>query len=418
MLKKLSLALVVMSVLLGSGLVASAAVAYTPEPGAAFNNPMGTQEARNRLAVKLRKSIASAPRHSIIRIAVYSFDRKDLGDALVDACNRKVTVQVVINDNWISGQVKRLRKKLGSNIDPHYSDACHPRQKPVDPNLPGALKPYPEPSYLKVCYQACRLRGPGNQHMKIYMFSQTGQAKNVIMVGSNNMTHYAADTHWNDMFTLYGGSKMFADYSSIMRQLAEDTPVAHPYRLFTNGAFTTEFGALEGATRSQDPVMRRLNKVRCRATNGYGSSGHTVIRIAMYAWVGDRGVYLARKIADLRNHGCVVKAILSQPAEKVKHILRNNGVKIRSADLNTDGNNETGFAETPWEHFTHEKWMSLDGGYNGSQQKIVWTGSENWSNKSLQNDEIILGIAKPGAHAAYARHFDGMFASKTYTRAY
>ena len=34
---------------------------------------------------------------------------------------------------------------------------------------------------------------------------------------------------------------------------------------------------------------------------------------------------------------------------------------------------------------------ALDGTWNGTRQKIVWTGSENWSDKSLYNDEVTLG---------------------------
>jgi phosphatidylserine/phosphatidylglycerophosphate/cardiolipin synthase-like enzyme len=417
-LRKLLVLLLPSVLIVGTGAVVAAATAYTPDQGAAFNNPRGTYEAKNRLAIKLRKTINSAPRNSIIRIAVYSFDRKDLGDALVQACNRKVTVQVVINDNWISGQVKRLKRKLGSKIDPRYGDACHPRKRPADPTLPGATQPYPEPSFLKICYQACRMKGPGNQHMKIYMFSQAGTRSNVIMVGSNNMTHYAASTHWNDMYTAYGNKQMFIDYSKIIRELAEDRPAAKRYQVYRHGDYVTEFGALEGASRSQDPVGRRLDAVRCKAVGGTGSNGRTVIRISMYAWVGDRGVFLARKVAGLSNRGCIVRAILSQPAQKVKQILRSNGVAIRSADLNTDYNEETGFGETPWEHFTHEKWMTLNGTYKGSGQRIVWTGSENWSNKSLQNDEVTLMIPRAGAHNSYVSHFESMWRNKRYTRSY
>ena len=81
---------------------------------------------------------------------------------------------------------------------------------------------------MKVCYRSCRLSGPGNQHMKFYMFSQAGSADNVIMVGSNNMTYYAANTHWNDMFTVIGRPAMFESYSTVFRQLAEDKKVPSP----------------------------------------------------------------------------------------------------------------------------------------------------------------------------------------------
>ena len=410
--KKFCTVLLAVLVLTGSGAVAAAA--YTPGQGALFNNPFGTQAAQHNLAAKLRNTIASAPKHSVIRIAVYSFDRKELGDALVAACDRHVAVQIVINDNWISGQVKRLQRRLGDKIDPRWNDRCNPRTKPENPE--STKQPYPEPSFLKVCYRSCRLGGPGNQHMKIYMFSKAGNADNVIMVGSNNMTYYAARTHWNDMFTVQGRPAMFTSYSTVFRQLAEDKKVAQPYTVFTHGDLTTEFGPLQGVPRSADPVARRLAGVSCRATGGTGSNGRTVIRIAMYAWSGDRGRYLANRVAELRRKGCIVRAILSGARKDVKHALRRGDVALRSADLNLDDDEETGFGETPWEHFTHEKWMSLDGTWNGAPYRVVWTGSENWSDKSLHNDEVTLQIPRDGAHRSYARHFDMMWNSKTYTR--
>ena len=410
--KRFCTVLLAVLVLTGSGAVA--AVAYTPAPGALFNNPQGSSTAKNILAAKLRSTIASAPKHSVIRIAVYSFDRRELGDALVAACNRGVAVQIVINDNWISGQVKRLQRRLGDKIDPRWNDRCNPRQKPEDPT--STKQPYPEPSFLKVCYRSCRLSGPGNQHMKIYMFSKAGSAENVIMVGSNNMTYYAARTHWNDMFTVQGRAGMFESYSTVFRQLAEDKKVAQPYLVFTHGDLTTEFGPLQGVPRSQDPVARRLAGVTCKALGGTGSNGRTVIRIAMYAWSGDRGRYLAHRVADLRRQGCIVRAILSGARKDVKRVLRQGDVKLRSADLDLDDDQETGFGETPWEHFTHEKWMSLSGTWNGAPYRVVWTGSENWSDKSLHNDEITLQVPRATAHNAYARHFDAMWTDKRYTR--
>lgn len=402
--------------LAGSAAPAVAQARYTPEAGALMNVPMGTKAEKHRLAVKLRKSIWAAPAGSVIKIAVYSFDRKELGDALVAACDRGVAVQIVINDNWISRQVKRMQRKLGTSTEPRFNDSCRPVEKPETVEEQEALLAEQVPSFMKVCYQACRLYGAGNQHMKIFMFSRSGDARRVIMLGSNNMTYYAARTHWNDMFTLYAGRQMWKDYSRIMAELAADRPASPRYLKFQHGDFTTEFGALEGASRSQDPVGKRLDRVRCKALNGTGTNGRTGIRISMYAWVGERGKFLARKVADLSRRGCVVRAILSQPAKGVKRILRPAGVKMRTADLDTDDDPETGFAETRWEYFTHEKWMALNGTWAGKGRRIVWTGSENWSNKSLQNDEVTLGIDRAGAHNAYARHFDAMWSNPERTR--
>ena len=86
---------------------------------------------------------------------------------------------------------------------------------------------------------------------------------------------------------------------------------------------------------------------------------------------------------------------------------------MRSADLDTDHNIQTGFDDTPWEHFTHEKWMSLNGVYAAAPMRVVWTGSENWSDKSEVNDEVTITIPRAGAHEAYARHFESLWRHNT-----
>ncbi|MGZ4477753.1 MAG: hypothetical protein ACXVW2_04005, partial [Nocardioidaceae bacterium] len=57
---------------------AEAAFAFTPAPGPLFNNPRGTQQARQRILHNIIATIGSTPRFSTIQIAAYSFDRKDI----------------------------------------------------------------------------------------------------------------------------------------------------------------------------------------------------------------------------------------------------------------------------------------------------------------------------------------------------
>ena len=99
-----------------------------------------------------------------------------------------------------------------------------------------------------------------------------------------------------------------------------------------------------------------------------------------------------------------------------KTALRNGGVSMRSADMNTDRNTSTGFGTTAWEHFTHEKWMTLSGTFEGRTRRILWTGSENWSDISLLNDELTVTIPRSTAVNIYNRHFNGLWSSSRYTR--
>jgi hypothetical protein len=231
------------------------------------------------------------------------------------------------------------------------------------------------------------------------------------MFGSNNLMSYAANVHWNDLYTVLGNQQMFDDFSTIFGQMAKDQWRPDPYKVVQDGPYTVEFGSDPRARGTKDHVYERLDKVGCRAPAGYGDGGHTVIRIMMYGWVGDRGIQLAQKVAALSRAGCRVRVLVSGAGRRVHGILRGAGVAIRSSALDLDDDPLTGFDETGWEVFSHEKWMSLSGQWAGQPFKGVWTGSENWSNVSRFNDEVTVKVPFASALAAYASHFEYVWAN-------
>ena len=392
------------------GLVAGPAEAgpYTPAPGATFNNPRGTSAQKNMNINKVRQTIDSTRSHGVIRIALYSFNRPDIVQALIRACqNRNVAVQMVLNNNTPSAQSMRMQRLLGTKITPKYRDACNPRRMPVKKRNRPKHPPYPVPSFFKFCSGACRLGSDrSNQHMKYFLFSKVGpERKPVVMFGSTNLTGFAAYIHWNDMFTVVGNKPMFTSYSEIFGQMALDRRVKKPYVVVKNGPYVSEFGAKPGATGKRDPVWQRLNKIDCRAPKGYGIKRHTAIRIMQYGWRGFRGRVLARKVAELSRAGCRIQVIASGADGPVRNTLKAAHVQVRSAAIDLDEDPETGFEETGWEVFSHEKWMSVNGRWDGQPFRGVFTGSENWSSVSLYNDELTVEIPKSSAHRAYMRHF-------------
>ncbi len=377
MLRRAFCTLLTLLVVLGSGM--GTAAAYTPDGGAVFNHPRGGREAQDRIITHLVRTIASTPRSSTIRIAAYSNDRPDVVDALIAAHQRGVDVQMVLNDNWTSAATRRLIRVLGQNPDRR--------------------------SFVSICAGSCR-GGAGNQHMKFYLFSKAGKAKNVVMVGSANTTGYGAKTQWNDMYTATGVPGLRDLYTKIFEQLVRDVRLADPYVRKTVGIYENEFFPVYGATADTDPVMHRLDDVRCVAGPGTGVGGRTVLRIVMYGWRAERGLYLADKVAALSRQGCDVRVLVSSGGRQVVGTLKRGGVLVKSADLDLDDNDETGFGGTAFEIFTHEKYMLLSGGFRGDSSHQVWTGSENWSGRGLMNDEVTIRIPGRSTYNAYLANFD------------
>jgi phosphatidylserine/phosphatidylglycerophosphate/cardiolipin synthase-like enzyme len=360
--------------------------AYTPDSGALFNNPRGSAVAKDRILTHIVKTIDSTPRNSQIKIAAYSNDRPDVAEALIRAHQRGVDVQLVLNDNWTSGATRRLVNVLGRDTNRR--------------------------SFVAICAGSCR-GGFGNQHMKFYLFSRAGQTNDVVMVGSANLTGYGARVQWNDLYTTSNVPELRDLYTKIFEQLVRDRRVASPYVHRVVGDYENEFFPMPSMTAADDPVLHRLDAVRCAATSGTGRNGHTVIRIVMYGWVDSRGLYLAKKVADLDRAGCDVRVILSSPGGRVVRNLIAGGVLVKTADLNLDKDDSTGFDETPFEVFTHQKYMTLSGSYRNQMSHQVWTGSENWSNLGLRNDEVTIRIPGSSTHRAYVANFDYLWANWT-----
>ena len=367
--------------LLLTTVTAGGAQAYAPDDGAVFNDPWGGTAAKNRLLSKLTNAVNHTPKGATIRIAAYSNDRKDVTDALIKAHRRGVHVQMLLNDNWTSYQTKRLQRVLGTDVGKQH--------------------------FLRICKASCRGKR-GNLHSKFYLFTKTGTAENVVMFGSVNLTGYGAKTQWNDLYSTKNRKALHGFLRDVFDQMKRDRAVAHPFIHKAVGDFDLNVYPRYDTTKSDDPVMKRLNRVRCKGvTNGSGINGRTMIRVNMYGWNGTRGVYLARKVADLSRNGCNVAVLQSAGGGKVVRILKAGGVKVKSPSYDRNNNGEI-------DVFTHAKYMILGGRWSGGQGWHVWTGSQNWSDRSLNGDELTVHIPRRGAFWDYRRNFDHIWKHRSH----
>lgn len=359
---------------------------WVPPAGVSFNEPRGGPKARTKLVRRVIAGIKNARKGSTIRFAMYSFDRRDVANALLKAHRRGVNVQLIVNDNWTSYQTVRLRRELGTK----------PRKK----------------SFYVICKGACR-GGKGNLHMKVYAFSETGAATKVIMTGSANLTNRAVSLQWNDQVTLLDQPGLYDAFLEIFRELKFDKRVS-PRRLTYEGgeSFDALFyrevdpnstinSALQPRlpTPSEDPVMRRLRLIDCDAESGFGLQGKTKIRIMMYGWNKDRGVYLAKRIAELKREGCDIAVITSVAGGKVVKILNRARIPIKSADY--DYQTDLITEEETVNFYSHLKVLTVNGTYGGKSVRTVWTGSENWSGTSFLNDELIIHMTSDKVYEKY-----------------
>ena len=375
--------------LIATLLTAVPAMAWAPPGGAVFNNPKGSVAAKYRLQLRVEKAIRNAVPGSKVLIATYLMDLRGPVDALIAARKRGVSVQVVLDGGIDNGPSRRLVRALNAD------------------NGRGGLEWGPDRSFAMQCAGSCRGGAPNQaMHAKFYAFSHTGTAHDVVMVSSANLNKGGATLGYNDLYTMRGVPATFGLYERVHAQMARDRVAGDPYQVLQEGRFLTRIFPKRGANESSDPTFQALKRVRCSgATGSAGTRGHTAIRVSMFHWGGDRGVYLARKLVGLDRAGCVVSVIYGAPSSEVSKILRDSahrgGIALYDSRVDRNGDHHPDLR-------VHTKYLLIGGSYGGDTSSWqVLAGSQNWVNQSLTGgDENTLQIASRADHGRYVDNFD------------
>jgi len=364
--------------------------AAAPIPGPTFNDPTGTETQQLAIMTKIMKAISGTPKGATIRIAVFSFTIEEFADKLISAYNRGVHVRLILDDHEIWPAWERMVKKLGSNAKAaSFAVTCH-----------GACLTENPPSYM---------------HTKLFLFSTTGGAPYVSIVSSANPTYFQARRGWNNAYTIVGDQVMYEAMKANFDHMAvgsmkRNQPMTSPDAYFTatSGKHKVYFFPKGGLGAENDTQYQILKNIKCTGlASGYGSSGRTTIRIAMYQWSIYR-VRLAERLWSLDDQGCKV-TIMFDPTRVDPGVLlaltkphgRHGGITIVPAATDEDENGVV-------DQMVHDKYMLVDGSYAGdTSARIVFTGSANWTNNALHyNDEYLLRIWDSSVYYAFLKHWD------------
>ena len=71
--------------------------------------------------------------------------------------------------------------------------------------------------------------------MKVYAFSRTGAAKDVVITGSANMTDRAVSLQWNDLYTMNDEAPLYSTFVHVFNQLKHDRKVSPRWITFHDG---------------------------------------------------------------------------------------------------------------------------------------------------------------------------------------
>jgi phosphatidylserine/phosphatidylglycerophosphate/cardiolipin synthase-like enzyme len=363
---------------------------FHPKTGPLFNDPYNRKPYQAAtIRTQAIRSINSAPKGSVIKMAMFNFRSPSYTNALVRAHQRGVQVQFLMfhgNDTPDLGNPdpKILRKELRKG----------------NKGLPAAQR-----SWIRECKGSCRGRG-GITHFKFITFSKVGVGphgpRSVVMYGSNNATDVAVGQQWNDWFTYTNDQPIYDLVNKMFDQAAKDKVYkqGYVYEDFPKSKPRTSMWFYpytdRAATKQGDPVMAKLNQITCTGTTIKGLHGHTQVRIAQDAIAGDRGITIAKKVAALQRAGCDIKIVYTLMGGQVKQILTAAHIPLVHYAYDRNGDCE-------YDMYLHAKDMTVEGTYAGDKKSFVtWNGTANWTPLPLTSDEMVAEIHDRSTTQAYA----------------
>ena len=385
---------------------------YRAPQGPFFNNPRGSKASHFVIERKVIAAINHTHKKEFIRIAVYSFDRMPVANALIAAHRRGVRVQLLLNDHQDTRAMKALRGVLGTNRFAR--------------------------SFIYKCKQGCRTFADEyrNLHSKFYTFTKAGKSNHVLMVGSANMMLNAEIHQWNDLYVTSGNKALFGQFINVFKDMKHDYNTKQPPIRFCGtpkGAacddsvdkYTTWIFP-KTSTHKSDLVLDMLSKIQCLTPDGAGGQTRTHLALSMHTMRGARGNYLASAIRQKWAQGCDFRVSYGLIGFKTKQILgastARGRIPLRSTgldyhpdddfDLNHDGEDDVIL-----DFYTHQKYFVIQGTYNGKPNySMVLTGSSNWASLGTAEDEVFFTIRGESNARRYVKNFNLMWNNGRYSR--
>jgi phosphatidylserine/phosphatidylglycerophosphate/cardiolipin synthase-like enzyme len=378
---------------------------YHVPTGAYFNNPRGSWNSRLRIERQVLHAINNTRKGSVIRIALYSFDRIPVAHALIAAKKRGVHIQMLLNDHQDTKAMKMVRGYLGTNTKKR--------------------------DFIYKCHSGCRTDNRKRLlHSKFYTFTKAGGSKWALFFGSANMTMNAARHQWNDLYLMDGDKELFKQYVALFDDMKKDYETQQPpFPTFcgipANGVEcddAVDFGTTVTFPRyvgpKNDPIVQILNRVQCITTAADGRQVRTKLAVNMHTIRGHRGNYLAdayrRKFAEgcqarfsFGLVGALTKGHLGAKTPRGRLPLRSTGFDYHPENNDDVKNNPDDKLDLTLDYYSHQKFLIIQGNYAGNPNaQLVFTGSSNWGALGSVNDEILVAIQGRKVARQYLKQFN------------
>lgn len=392
------IATVLSGLLLAAGLqtaTAPEAAAALPEISTLFNNPAGTTQEQQAIRLQIQGFINSAAPGSDITVALYHMWDETTARALATAhTDRGVNVRVLLDSTSVSDNPSN--PSYGILTDALGTDRA-------------------QSSFVGLCPQGKSCLGdPANgasiNHNKFFLFSQVDGASNLTVQTSSNLTPSAYSRMRNDAVLLQN-TGIYNAYKSYFGKLAAQDWDSWSYTTATFSPYKAYFYPyVPGTGNSSDTIWNILDGVTCTWTEGT-TAKQTKVRVAMLRFTR---LGVAEKLVALKKAGCDVDIVYAETdsvassgtAGTWEELHTSGGPTLRCYNYDEDGDSTT------TNSVVHSKYLLIDGKYSGSVNKVVWTGSHNYSGPALrENDEALLKIDSTTVHDQYVTNFTAVKAA-------
>jgi phosphatidylserine/phosphatidylglycerophosphate/cardiolipin synthase-like enzyme len=359
---------------------------------------------------------------SLLQLSIYQINQIEFAKELVNSAQRGVHVQVLLDGG---NSTVGCRHKPGC-VNPAF----------IELQKLNTLNETDPETWMRTCTGI----GPQNpdhptdtgngcighdlNHNKLLLatdipYLNHQDATDVVFQSSANNTHSQAHHALNDAVIIAERPTVYNDYERYFNQLvAASTSTSSPRFTPTTGTSidTTTIEDHDIATwsfpraPSDDPVADALDHIRtakhcANPSGGAHGPAHTHIDAAISDIKGRP--LLMRKLVALRAAGCRVRIVYATMAARDRALLKNADVGLHEVCTAPDPNDPV-----PATDYVHSKFLLVNGSDRvlGKNIRIVYTGSENWTNKSLSAaDNRMMRYVETAAVAVRHPKYSSMY---------
>ncbi|MFC8125328.1 phospholipase D-like domain-containing protein [Streptomyces sp. NPDC057302] len=360
-----------------------------------FNDPLGTPEQQYAIRTRLIELTNTAVPGSTIKVAVYHVWESPVVDALVAARHRGVHVQMVLDESTRSDRpTNTAYGRLATELGTDRSKSSFVTLCPAGKSCLG------DPAY-----------GKSIMHNKFWLFSQVEGAKDVVVQTTSNSTPSAHTKFFNDALQLPNNPTMYDAYADYFADMIGKDWRNWDYRTVSDGLYKAYFFPRSGTVNETDTMYSVLNNVQCNYRDAAGVARHTNIRASIFKITRKQ---IADKLVSLKKAGCTVSIVYAETDSAKSQggspgtweaLHKAGGPTMRCFNDDRDPLHPGTKLVTPY--IIHSKYLLIDGKYDGKQNKLSFTGSQNYTAPALrENDEAIVKVDDDSVHDAYRKHFD------------